>query len=95
MNVYIQRSRSKQKGKESSSGGGPTVEEMEEKEERLRHLEEVNMSLKQTNDDLNEEVAELKRQIGDFQSKVCAIYIGGGGTRSRNRSSVFGEYLRA
>ena len=46
---------------------------MEEKEERLRHLEEVNMSLKQTNDDLNEEVAELKRQIGDFQAKVCAI----------------------
>ena len=73
VNVYIQRSRSKQKGKESSSGGGPTVEEMEEKEERLRHLEEVNMSLKQTNDDLNEEVAELKRQIGDFQAKVCAI----------------------
>ena len=48
----------------------PTLQEMEEKEEKLRHLEEVNMSLKQTNDDLNEEVAELKRQIGDFQAKV-------------------------
>jgi hypothetical protein len=67
------RSRSKQKGKESSSGRGPTVEEMEEKEERLRHLEEVNMSLKQTNDDLNEEVAELKRQIGDFQAKLTSL----------------------
>ena len=43
---------------------------MEEKEEKVRHLEEVNMSLKQTNDDLNEEVAELKRQIGEFQAKV-------------------------
>lgn len=31
------------------------------------------MSLKQTNDDLNEEVAELKRQIGEFQAKVCTV----------------------
>ena len=43
---------------------------MEEKDEKLRHLEEVNMSLKQTNVDLNEEVAEMKRLIGEFQAKV-------------------------
>ena len=57
--------------KESASLG-PTQEEMEEK---LRHLGEVNMSLKQTNDDLNEEVAELKRQIGEFQTKVCVFCV--------------------
>ena len=48
---------------------------MEEKEEKIRHLEEVNMSLRQTNDDLNEEVAELKRQIGEFQAKVRSVWM--------------------
>ena len=43
----------------------------EQKEKQVHHLEEVNMSLKQTNDDLNEELAELRRQLGDAQQKVC------------------------
>jgi hypothetical protein len=68
------RLRTKPKLKESSSSpGGWTVQEMEEKDEKLRHLEEVNMSLKQTNVDLNEEVAEMKRLIGEFQAKLTTL----------------------
>ena len=37
----------------------------------MQHLEEVNISLKQTNDDLNEELAELRKQLGDLRQKVC------------------------
>lgn len=62
--------------KEASAAGGVTLQVMEEKEEKIRHLEEVNMSLRQTNDDLNEEVAELKRQIGEFQAKVRGVWMG-------------------
>ncbi|XP_064391177.1 uncharacterized protein LOC135339010 isoform X2 [Halichondria panicea] len=43
---------------------------LEEKEERVRHLEEVNMALKQTNDDLNEEVADLKKQLAELQTRM-------------------------
>lgn len=43
----------------------------EQKEKQVHHLEEVNMSLKQTNDDLNEELAELRRQLSDARQKVC------------------------
>ena len=69
--LFSQRVRTKPKLKESNSSPGVwTAQEMAEKEEKIRHLEEVNMSLKQTNVDLNEEVAELKRQIGEFQAKV-------------------------
>ena len=46
---------------------------LEEKDERVRYLEEVNMTLKQTNDELNEEVAELKRQLTDLQTKVYQV----------------------
>ncbi len=61
--AWLQRGRStlKHKSKEGS---------LEEKEERIRHLEEVNMALKQTNDDLNEEVADLKRQLAELQTRV-------------------------
>ena len=69
--LFPQRVRTKPKVKESNSSPGVwTAQEMEEKEEKIRHLEEVNTSLKQTNVDLNEEVAELKRQIGECQTKV-------------------------
>ncbi len=44
---------------------------LEEKEERIRHLKDVNMTLKQTNDDLNEEVSDLKRQLTELQGRVC------------------------
>ncbi len=47
-----------------------TPEMLEEKEDKIRYLEEVNMSLKQTNDDLNEEVADLKRQLLEASSRV-------------------------
>ena len=43
---------------------------MEEKDERIRHLEAVNITLKQTNDDLNEEVTELRRQLNEQSEKV-------------------------
>ena len=46
---------------------------MEEKEDRIRYLEEVNASLKQTNDDLNEELAEMRKQFADAASKVTVI----------------------
>ena len=48
-----------------------TLEQFEEKEKRVQHLEEVNISLKQTNDDLNEELAELRKQLGELRQKVC------------------------
>ena len=51
---------------------------MEEKEETIRHLEEVNRTLKQTNDDLNEDVAELRRQLQETLMKVC-VCVGGVG----------------
>ena len=44
---------------------------MEEKDDKIRHLEEINVTLKQTNDDLTEEVAELKRQVAELNAKVC------------------------
>ena len=43
---------------------------MEEKDDKIRHLEEINITLKQTNDDLTEEVAELKRQVAELTAKV-------------------------
>lgn len=52
----------------------------EQKEKQVHHLEEVNMSLKQTNDDLNEELAELRRQLSDARQKVC-VREGGGEQR--------------
>ena len=52
---------------------------MEEKEETIRHLEEVNRTLKQTNDDLNEDVAELRRQLQETLMKVCVcVWVGWG-----------------
>ncbi len=48
-----------------------TPELLEEKEDKIRYLEEVNMTLKQTNDDLNEEVADLKRQLQEAMTKVA------------------------
>ena len=44
---------------------------MEEKDDKIHHLEEINITLKQTNDDLTEEVAELKRQVAELTAKVC------------------------
>ena len=55
----------------SRSKSHVTWEQFEEKEKRVQHLEEVNISLKQTNDDLNEELAELRKQLGDLRQKVC------------------------
>ena len=61
----------------SRSKSHVTLEQFEEKEKRVQHLEEVNISLKQTNDDLNEELAELRKQLGELRQKVCVD--GGGG----------------
>ena len=58
---------SPQKTKRSKSS---TQEQLEERDERIRHLEAVNITLKQTNDDLNEEVAELRRQLNEQAEKV-------------------------
>ncbi len=61
-----------QRGRSTLSTKNKTKEVLlEEKEERVRHLEEVNMALKQTNDDLNEEVADLKKQLAELQTRVC------------------------
>ena len=49
------------------------LEQLEEKDERIRHLEAVNITLKQTNDDLNEEVAELRRQLNEQSEKVTTL----------------------
>lgn len=49
------------------------MEQLEEKEERIRHLEAVNITLKQTNDDLNEEVTELRRQLTEQADKVLRV----------------------
>ena len=57
----------KSKGSRSKSSN---QEQLEEKDERIRHLEAVNITLKQTNDDLNEEVAELRRQLDEQTEKV-------------------------
>ena len=62
---WLQRGRSTLSSKHKSKEGS-----LEDKEERIRHLEEVNMALKQTNDDLNEEVADLKRQLAELQTRV-------------------------
>lgn len=43
---------------------------LQDKEDRIRHLEDVNMTLKQTNDELNEEVSDLKRQLVELQGRV-------------------------
>ena len=69
--VYVVHSRcvyspQKSKGRSKSS----TQEQLEERDERIRHLEAVNITLKQTNDDLNEEVAELRRQLNEQAEKV-------------------------
>lgn len=44
---------------------------MEEKEERIQHLEEVNRTLKQTNDDLQEELRELRAKLDIVTAEVC------------------------
>ena len=59
-----------QKSKASRSKSSSTQEQLDEKDERIRHLEAVNITLKQTNDDLNEEVAELRRQFEEQSEKV-------------------------
>ena len=58
-----------QKSKASRSKSS-NQEQLEERDERIRHLEAVNITLKQTNDDLNEEVAELRRQLSEQTEKV-------------------------
>lgn len=57
--------------KSKGSRSKPSTQgQLEEKDERIRHLEAVNITLKQTNDDLNEEVAELRRQLEEQAEKV-------------------------
>lgn len=58
--------------KSKASRKPSTAEQLEEKDERIRHLEAVNITLKQTNDDLNEEVTELRRQLTEQTEKVCS-----------------------
>ena len=44
---------------------------LEEKEERIQHLEEVNRILKQTNDDLQEELREMRTKLDIVTAEVC------------------------
>ena len=46
------------------------MQKVTEKDQKIRHLEEVNMSLKQTNDDLNEDVANLKMKLKQAEERV-------------------------
>lgn len=57
------------KGK-SAKGGVITQEILDEKEERIQHLEEVNRMLKQTNDDYMEEIEELRQKMAMLTSEV-------------------------
>lgn len=53
---------------------GPSLKSYEEdQDEKIRHLEEVNMFLKLTNDNLNEEVVELRQQLIGAQQKLQSL----------------------
>ena len=47
-----------------------TQELLDEKEERIHHLEEVNRTLKQTNDELAEELRELNEKFQVLTTEV-------------------------
>jgi predicted RNase H-like nuclease (RuvC/YqgF family) len=47
-----------------------TKELLDEKDERIQHLEEVNRTLKQTNDDLSEELGELRQKLDIVTAEV-------------------------
>ena len=47
------------------------MRQLQEKEDVIRQLEEVNLSLKHTNDDLNNEVRNLKSRVELLNDEVC------------------------
>lgn len=58
------------------------LRQLQEKENIIRQLEEVNLSLKHTNDDLNTEVRNLKSRIELLNDEVIGVkkvYMCGGG----------------
>ena len=57
------------KGKHAKSGS-VSQEVLDEKDERIQHLEEVNRTLKQTNDDQTEEMEELRQKVALLTSEV-------------------------
>lgn len=46
------------------------LRQLQQKEDIIRHLEEVNLSLKHTNDELNTELRTLKTSLEQSQVKV-------------------------
>lgn len=46
------------------------LRQLQQKEDIIRHLEEVNLSLKHTNDELNTELRTIKSTLEQSQSKV-------------------------
>lgn len=49
------------------------LQKIREKDQKIQHLEEVNMSLKQTNDDLNEDVSKFKQKLRQATEKVSYL----------------------
>ena len=55
-----------------------TQELLDEKDERIHHLEEVNRTLKQTNDEQAEELGELRAKIQVLTAEVlCGLWMCG------------------
>lgn len=50
-----------------------TQELLDEKDERIHHLEEVNRTLKQTNDEQAEELGELRAKMQVLTAEVCSL----------------------
>ena len=46
------------------------LRQLQQKEDIIRHLEEVNLSLKHTNDELNTELRTIKTTLEQSQTKV-------------------------
>ena len=51
------------------------LRQLQQKEDIIRHLEEVNQSLKITNDELNTEVRTLKTGLDQSEAKVHQQYM--------------------
>lgn len=50
-------------------------EALDERDERIHHLEEVNRTLKQTNDELTEELGELQQKFELLTVEVCCCCV--------------------
>lgn len=59
-----------QRHKTKGSKGVVSQELLDEREERIHHLEEVNRTLKQTNDELTEEMGELREKCHALTAEV-------------------------